>query len=93
MTLCIMILNMSKLGRLSERRDIPIQISQPLMEVWIVGANGAEVGLEVLNVYDVEADYCCVETDICFCYRRAVVEGAFLLGFLEVFLCAIQTFE
>jgi len=89
MTLRVMILDMSKLGRLSKCRDVPVQIPQPLVEVWVVGADGAEVSLEVLDVDDVEADNCCVETDICFCYRGAVVEGAFLLRFLEVFLCAV----
>jgi hypothetical protein len=76
MALGIMVLNMRKLRCISKRRDLPIQILEPLVQVRIIGSYGAQVGFEVLHVDDVEADDGRVETDICFCDGGPEVEGA-----------------
>ncbi len=80
MALGIMPLNMRKLGRLTKRWDVPIQIPQPLMKIRVIGSNCAEVCLEVLDVDDVEADDSCVEADVSFGYGGPEVEGAFFGG-------------
>jgi hypothetical protein len=63
------------------------------MQVRIICANGADIGLEMLDVNDIEADYGCVEADVCFCDFLAEVEWALRFGFFEVFLYPIQTLE
>lgn len=67
MALRIMLLNMLKLRRAAKRRVIPIQIPKPFMQVRVIRADGLEIGLEVLDVDDVEADDGRVEADVCFC--------------------------
>jgi hypothetical protein len=66
MTLGIMLLDMLKLRRILERRPVPVQVTQPLVQVWVSGANIADVALEVLDVDGIEADYGGEETDIGF---------------------------
>ena len=73
---------MRKLSRLPESRDIPIQIPHPLMQIRVSRADIPDVGLEMLDVDGVEADYGRVESDVCFGYVGAVVVGAG--GFGEV---------
>jgi len=84
---------MRKLGRLTKRRDLPIQIPQPLMQIRVIRSNCPEIRLEVLHVDDVEADDGCVEADVGFGYGSAKVEGAFFGGGAQVLLCAVERFE
>jgi hypothetical protein len=55
MALGIMRLNMRKLRCLPKRRDVPIQIPQPLMQMRETAPDVAVVGLEMLHVHGVEA--------------------------------------
>lgn len=87
MTLRIMGLNMCELRRILEGRNIPIQMSQPLMNIRISRSDIPDVRLEVLDVDCVEANHGGVETDVCFCNVRPVVERTF--GFGEMVLDSI----
>ena len=66
MTPRIMPLDMLKLRRLSERRNIPVQMPHPLVQIGIPTPDIPDIGLEVLDVDRVEPDYCRVEPDVCF---------------------------
>jgi hypothetical protein len=68
MTLRVMVLDVLKLGRVFEGWVIPVQMSEPLVEMRVAGANVAYVAFEVLDVDGVEADQGCVEADVCFGY-------------------------
>jgi hypothetical protein len=70
MALRIMVLDVFKLGRVLEGWVVPVQMSEPLVEMRVAGANVAYVAFEVLDVDGVEADQGCVEADVCFGYRR-----------------------
>jgi hypothetical protein len=65
-TLCIMLLDMFELGRVLERRYIPVQMAHPLMQRRVPRANIADVALEVLHVYGVEADDRCEQSNVGF---------------------------
>ena len=66
MALRIMLLDVLKLRRLLESWDIPVQVPHPLVQVRVSRADIADVGLEMLNVYDVKADQGGEETDVGF---------------------------
>jgi len=66
MALCIVLLNMLPLRRLAECRDIPVQVTQPLVQRGVPGADVADVALEVLHVDGVEACDRRVQTDVGF---------------------------
>ena len=68
MALRIMFLDMFKLRRLPKRRHIPIQMPHPLVQRRVSRSYVADIAFEVLDVDGVEADDCCVEADVCFCY-------------------------
>ena len=72
--LCIVFLDVLKLGRLAEGRNIPIQSSEPFMKSRIPTADVANVALEVLNIDGVEANDGGVESDVGFGDVGAVVE-------------------
>ena len=74
MALCIVFLDVLKLGRLAEGRNIPIQSSEPFMKSRIPTADVANVALEVLNIDGVEANDGGVESDVGFGDVGAVVE-------------------
>jgi len=57
MTLGIMVFDMLKLRRLPESWYVPIQLPNPFMKRWIAWPDIPQIGLEVLDVDDVEADY------------------------------------
>lgn len=69
MTLGIMFLDMFKLSRVLEGREIPIQMLEPLVERGVSGANVADIAFEVLDVDGIEADDCGVEADVGFCWE------------------------
>ena len=66
MTLCVVILDMLKLRRLLERRYVPVQLPEPLMQCRITRSDIADVALEVLHVDRVEANDGSVEANVCF---------------------------
>lgn len=76
MTLRIMRLNMRKLRRIAKRRDIPVQIPQPLMDIRIPRSDVPDVRLEVLHIDGIEADDGRVEAHVGFGDVVAVVEWA-----------------
>jgi hypothetical protein len=75
------LLNMFKIRRLPKRGNIPIKMSQPLVDVGIIMTNHFQIRLEVLNIYRIESDDCWEETDIGFC--EGVAENVGTGGFLE----------
>ena len=95
MALGIMLPNVFKLCRLTERRFVPVQLPDPAMQRRIPGANIAQVALEMLHVHGVEADDRRVESDVCLCDLGAEIVGLFALGVVgsEVFFCAVQRAE
>lgn len=89
MALRIMPLDMRELRRLlPKRRMIPIQIPQPLVDPRVAAPDVADVGLEMLDVDDVEADDGRVEADVCLGDVGAEVEGSGGGG--EVLLYAVE---
>lgn len=82
----VMLLDMLKLRRLPKRRNIPIQVPNPLMQSREPAPNVANVAFEVLHVNGIEANYGRVKTDVCFCYGGAEVVGGGMGG--EVGFCA-----
>lgn len=64
MALRVVFLDMLELRRVVERRDVPVQVTQPPMDRGISGADVADVGLEVLHVYGVETHDRGVQSDI-----------------------------
>jgi hypothetical protein len=45
MALGVMLLDMRELGRLAEGRDSPVEVSEPFVDVGVVGADGSDVRL------------------------------------------------
>ncbi len=72
MTPRVMPFNVLELRRLSERRNIPIQLPHPPMQVWIPRSDVSEIRLEVLHVHAVKSDDGGEKADIGF--GDAVVE-------------------
>lgn len=64
MRLCVMLLDMLKLRRLFECGNIPIQMSQPLMNRGIPRTNIPQICLEMLDIDGVKPDDCRVEPNI-----------------------------
>src|ERR1700722_19431514 len=65
MTLGVVLLYMLKLRRTTKRLFVPIQLPQPLVQSWVPGPDVTDVALEMLHVYDVEADDGRVQSDVC----------------------------
>ncbi len=66
MTLRIMMLDMIKVRRFAERRDFPIESSEPLMQMRISTSNISNVAFEVLHVYHIEPHDRGIQPDIRF---------------------------
>ena len=64
--LCVVILDMLELSSLFERRHVPVQLSQPLMQSRITGSDITDVALEMLHIDWVEANNSSIEANICF---------------------------
>ena len=71
-----MALDMLELRCLAERRLVPVQLAQPLVQGRIPAADIPDVAFEVLYVHHVEAHDRRVEPDICFRDVLAIVEGS-----------------
>ena len=52
----VMCLDVLEVAGFRERREVPVEFAHPEMEVRVVGANGAQVALEVHYIHGVEAD-------------------------------------
>lgn len=66
MTRRVVLLDVLKLRRVVESRHVPVQLPNPFVQRWIARSDLAEVALEVLVVYCIEANDGGVETDIGF---------------------------
>lgn len=51
-----MLLDVQEVGRLTEGRDVPVEMAHPPVDGWISRPDVAQVALEMLNVDGVEAD-------------------------------------
>lgn len=54
MALRVMLLDMLKLRRLPKRRNIPIQIPQPLVQCWVPTPDIADIAFEMLYIHRVK---------------------------------------
>jgi len=57
-------LDVYKIGRLLAPSDIMIHVLEPVANDWIIDSNTAKIASEMLNVNEVESDYCCKSHDI-----------------------------
>lgn len=97
---------MCELCGLAKSRVFPIAVSRPFVQIWIATADVANIALEVLHVYSIEANDGRIQPHICLCGVLAVVVWAAGLrnvllgtiegcekgldGFLIGFLCAAE---
>jgi hypothetical protein len=96
LTMCFDVI---KVGRVLERRIVPVEVLHPLVNVGISIPNGAVVALEMAMVDGVETNDCGVQTNVGFSHAVTDEEdfsvriGAFcLLGFENLFY-AVQGLE
>ena len=47
----VVVLDVQPVRRVLEGRDVPVQVAQPLVQVWVTGTNVANIALEVLHVH------------------------------------------
>ena len=80
MALGIVLLDMLKLRRVMESRLLPVQSPHPPMQRRVARANIAQVALEMLHVHSIEADDCCVQSNIGFSDVCAEIEGTLAVG-------------
>lgn len=52
----VVLLDMFELRRVSERGNVPVQVSEPAMNDRITAADVADVAFEVLHIDDIESD-------------------------------------
>ena len=86
-----MILDMLKLGGRTERRQIPVEISHPVMKSRVPAPNIPNVAFEVLDIDSIEPDDGREETDVSFGGLGAVVVGS--CGGGELGFDAVEGFE
>jgi len=67
MALSVMVLNMRELRRILKRRDIPVQMSEPLMNVRVSRANIPDIRLEVLHINRIKPHNRGKQPHICLC--------------------------
>lgn len=65
MTPVIMLLDMLEVGRILERRVVPVKVLQPLVDVRVPVADGPSIALEVTVINGIEAHDRRVEPDVC----------------------------
>lgn len=91
MTLRIMSLNMIELRRLSKGLVIPIQVSHPLMNMWVSTPHIPQIRLEMLDVNHIEPDDGGEESYVDFGDRVAEIVGsAFFVTLGEVRFDAVE---
>ena len=76
----IMLFDMLKLRRVLERRYVPVQFSQPLMQSRITRSDITDVALEMLHIDGVEANDGCVEANVCFGDVGTEIVGSSVFG-------------
>jgi len=80
MTFCIMVFDMFELRRVLERRYVPIQVPQPLMQRRITRSDIADIALEMLHIHGVEANDGSVETNVCLGDAGTKIVGSSVFG-------------
>lgn len=51
MALGVVVFNVQEAGGFFEACNVPVEVSQPFVNVWIAGADVSNVALEVLDIY------------------------------------------
>lgn len=87
----IMALDVGELCGVLKRRNIPIQLSEPLVDIWVARADISDIRLEMLDIHSIEANDGGEESDIGFCDVLAEIERPF--GFREVLFYFVETAE
>lgn len=77
---CIMILDMLELSRLLERRYVPVQLPQPLVQRRITRSNITDVALEMLHIDWIEANDGGIEANVCFSDVGTEIVGSSVFG-------------
>lgn len=77
--LCVVFLDVLEVSRLFEAGDIPIQISQPVVQDGVFSPYHAQVAFEMLDIDGVEANDCCVSSYVELCELGSKYEGATIL--------------
>ena len=90
MTLCVVILDVFKLRRLLERRYIPVQLPQPLMQRRITRSDIADVALEMLHIDGVEANDGSIEANVRFGDVGTEIVGSSVSCSSKVSLSAVK---
>ncbi len=87
MTFRVMLLDVLKLGRLSESRHIPIQVPQPFVQRRVSTSDIPDIAFEMLNINGIEADDGCVKAHIRFGDMSAKIIGGGV--FSQMRFCAV----
>ncbi len=80
MTFCIMVFDMFELRRVLERRYVPVQVPQPLMQRRITRSDITEIALEMLHIHGVEANDGSVEANVCLGDAGTKIVGSSVFG-------------
>ena len=80
MAFCVMFFDMLKLRRVLERRHVPIQVSQPLMQRRITRSDITDIALEMLHIHGVEANDGSVQANVCFGDTGTKIVGSSVFG-------------
>lgn len=88
MALSVVLLDMLKVRRFLERRNIPIKVLLPLIDSRVTRADIANIALEVLDVDRIEPDYRHEETNIGF--GETVAQEVWTGGLHEELFDAIE---
>lgn len=91
MALSVMVLDMRELRRILKSRDIPVQMSEPLMNVRVSRANIPDIRLEVLYINHIEPYNRGEQPHICLCDILPVIVWTFRPT--QVLLYSIQTLK
>jgi hypothetical protein len=91
MALRVMALDMREFRRILKSRDIPVQMSEPLMNIRVSRANIPDIRLEVLHIHHIEPHNRGEKPHIRLCNILPVIVWTFRLT--QVFLYSIQTLE
>src|SRR6266536_2538057 len=90
-TLSVMVLDMRELSRVLERRNIPVKMSEPPMNVRVARSDIPDVRLEMLHINNIEPHNSCEYPDIRLCNILAKIVGAFSLT--QMLLYSVEALE
>lgn len=64
--LSIMLFDVLKVGRILERRNIPVQMLQPLVDIRVIISDSTNIALKMLNINRIKANNGRIKSDIGF---------------------------